>query len=274
MFASFLMTNMWVVGIFATRFIRKLEELRKSNPEWSESKVAHQAALEILASQQKSRAYYRVAATRKMTGGGNVLKKNLEKKVHDREAEVDVVIVEEETFTRVCFEPSNYTVMENVGTFEVNVQRIAADNSNLDFFTFVDFKTVDGTAKKDTDFQHIEGTLTFAPTEESKKITITVIDDEDFEEDEHFKIVLSNLRNSREKDGVVDKHIDCHMSEKFNEATVIILDDDHQGVFTFDLEVVQAHENLQSAELKVSRLTGQLNREVIIIRKLIASLCF
>ena len=237
-------------------YIKKLEELRKSNPEWSESKVAHQAALEILASQQKSRAYYRVAATRKMTGSGNVLRKNLEKKVHDREAEVDVVIVEDESFTRVCFEPSNYTVMENVGTFEVNVQRITATNANLDFFTYVDFKTVDGTAKRDTDFQYIEGTLTFAPKEESKKITINVIDDEDFEEDEHFKVVLSNVRNSREKDGAVDKQIDCQLSEKFHEATVIILDDDHQGVFTFDTELVQAHENLRSAELKVSRLTG------------------
>ena len=238
-------------------YIKKLEELRNEHPDWSDSKISQQAALEILANQKKSRAYYRVATTRKMTGGGNVVKKSLEKRSQAREHELNVLIEDTENFNRVAFDPPNYTVMENVGSFELNVQRIAIDkNSNFDYYTFVDYKTIDGTAKKETDYEYQEETLVFAPKEESKTITVKIIDDEDFEEDEHFKVILTGIRNSREENGTNDKDLDCQLSEKFREALVTILDDDHQGVFSFDTELVQVHENLLEAELKVTRLTG------------------
>merc|ERR1712226_42879 len=128
--------------------------------------------------------------------------------------------------------------------------------SSFDFYTYVDYKTVDGTAKKVTDYEYQEGTLVFEPKEVSKTVTIKIIDDEDFEDDEHFKVVLTNVRNTRAENGPTDKDLDCQLSEKFREALVTILDDDHQGVFAFESELSQVHENSQEAELKVARVTG------------------
>ena len=238
-------------------YIKKLEEVRKQNPDWSDSRVSQQAALDILAHQKKSRAYYRVATTRKMTGGGNIVKKNLEKRTFERENELNVVIENIENFSRVAFEPPNYTVMENVGSFDINVQRIPGEeDKNLDFYTYVDYKTVEGSAKRDTDFKYQEGTLVFEPKQDSKTIAIEIIDDEDFEEDEHFKVILSNIRNSREKDGPNQKDFGCQLSNECREAVVTILDDDHQGVFGFESEMIQVHENMSETEIKVSRQTG------------------
>ena len=97
-------------------FMKKLHELRTKNPDMPEEKLEQLAAYEVVQSQHKSRAYYRIMATRKMTGAGNVLKRNIEKKVHD-----DKSHVEKDKRTRVYFDPGEYTVMENVGSFEVSV---------------------------------------------------------------------------------------------------------------------------------------------------------
>ena len=49
--------------------------------------------------------------------------------------------VEIDRRARVFFDPSEYTVMENVGSFEVDIVRVGED---LDYYTIVDFETVDG----------------------------------------------------------------------------------------------------------------------------------
>jgi hypothetical protein len=61
--------------------------------------------------------------------------------------------------------------------------------------TRVDYATVDGTATVGSDYQATSGTLSFAPGETSKTITVNVIGDTTVEPDEVFYVDLSNAVN-------------------------------------------------------------------------------
>ena len=61
--------------------------------------------------------------------------------------------------------------------------------------TYVDYRTEDGTANAGSDFEFTTGTLIFQPGESERHIEIKIIDDDVFEEDEHFFVNLSNARN-------------------------------------------------------------------------------
>jgi hypothetical protein len=66
----------------------------------------------------------------------------------------------------------------------------------------VDYYTEDGTANADSDYLPRKGTLTFYPEDKHQKISIEIVDDDVFEEDEHFYLHLTNLR-VRTRDGLI-----------------------------------------------------------------------
>ena len=171
-------------------FMKKLHELRIKNPEMTEEKLEQLAAYEVVQNQHKSRAYYRIMATRKMTGAGNVLRRNIDKKVHEGQS----VAEEVDRTTRIFFDPGEFTVMENVGSFEVEVVRAGV---NLDFYSILDFETIDGSAMQGSDFHYAQGSIKFAPGEKVAYVTLHIVDDDEFEEDEHFKLRIYNLRNAK-----------------------------------------------------------------------------
>jgi len=82
------------------------------------------AAAEAISRGPKSRAFYRIQATRKLTGGGNLIKR---KTAADRREsvidDVGFVTTVEDDVTRLFFEPGHYTVFENVGSFQLTVVR-------------------------------------------------------------------------------------------------------------------------------------------------------
>lgn len=174
-------------------YIQTLRELRKRHPTLSLEQLEVMAHEEVLGKGPKSRAFYRVQATRKMVGAGNLSRKISERAQSDlsevkaelQRAEADSVDIDTVNSMRVFFEPGHYTVMENVGTFEVGVTRAGGDLSKV---CNVDFCTEDGSAEAGSDYVSTKGTLTFAPGETRKTIQLSVIDDELFEEDEHFYI--------------------------------------------------------------------------------------
>merc|ERR1712121_489225 len=126
-------------------------------------------------------------ATKKMTGG----KKKHHEEVVEEVKEEDEKEKKDSTIISVSFDPGHYTVMECVGTFDVTVTREGGDaNATI----LVDYKTEDGTANAGGDYVAAEGTLVFLPGETSKTFPLEVIDDDAFEEDEHFYVRLSNLR--------------------------------------------------------------------------------
>lgn len=174
-------------------YIHTLRELRKKNPQLSLEQLEVMAHEEVLGKGPKSRAFYRVQATRKMVGAGSLSRKISERAQSDlsevkaelQRAEAESVDIDNVNAQRVYFEPGHYTVMENVGTFEVGVSRIGGD---INHSCSVDYYTEDGSAEAGSDYVPAKGTLNFEPGETKKTIKLSVIDDDVFEEDEHFYV--------------------------------------------------------------------------------------
>lgn len=124
--------------------------------------------------QQKSRAFYRVQATRMMIGAGNVLKKHAAD--HARRTAVKDVDVSEHddyaTCSRIAFESSHCQCMENCGTLTLAVVCQGGTGENT---FYVDYCTEDGTANAGSDYEYKEGTLVFKPGETRKEIKVREI---------------------------------------------------------------------------------------------------
>ena len=106
---------------------------------------------------------------------------------------------------------------------------------NLRSTLFVDFKTVDGTANAGSDYVFKEDTVVFRSGETLKKLKVEIMDDDVFEEDEYFTVQLSNVRLGT-ADGMFDtdeKSVELVKLDDPSSAKVIILDDDHAGIFSF-----------------------------------------
>jgi len=128
-------------------------------------------------------AYYRIQATKRLGGGGN-LKKKLLKELN----EPDQILLSEKQqlindttshISKIRFEPNYYTVLENAGYVTLHVLR---SDGNLRNTVYVDYTTEDGTATHGADYEPAEGTLIFYPMETHKQIQVKIIDDEIFEE--------------------------------------------------------------------------------------------
>merc|ERR1711902_224319 len=222
---------------------------------------------EVMNKGPKSRAYYRMQASRKLAGKQDLAKqmkaKLAEQAEADKAAENEDKDVEEEKkedgVMRLLFDPPHYTVMESVGTFEVTIVREGGD---LNRAVQVDYKTEDGTASSEGDYIEAVGTLTFGPGETQKMVTLEVLDDDVFEEDEHFYIRISNLRRKDGKafseisvtgeDGKKTMQANCQLGTP-HMATIMILDDDHSGIFGFTDTEAEVVESVGTYELKVLR---------------------
>lgn len=107
----------------------------------------------------------------------------------------------------------------------------------------VDYRTEDGNAKAQDDYIPVSGTLAFGPNDSVKQIGVEIVDDEGFEEDSEFFVRLSNVRATLP--GV-------KISLETPTATVMILDNDHGGVFEFEGEQIDVSETLGTANIKVN----------------------
>ncbi|KAK2581724.1 hypothetical protein KPH14_002208 [Odynerus spinipes] len=236
-------------------YINTLRELRKKHPTLPLEQLEVMAHEEVLGKGPKSRAFYRVQATRKMVGAGNLSRKISERAQSDlsevkaelQRAEAESIDIENVNAMRVFFEPGHYTVMENVGSFEVGVTRAGGDLSKP---CTVDYTTEDGSAEAGSDYVSAKGTLIFEPGETKKTIQLSVIDDELFEEDEHFYVRLSNVSQPA-------------MLVSPSLATVMILDDDHSGIFGFPERDVELVESVGQHPLRVVRYSGARGRVVV-----------
>ncbi|XP_043968916.1 sodium/calcium exchanger 1-like isoform X1 [Gambusia affinis] len=235
---------------------RILKELKQKHPEKETEQLMELANYQVLTQQQKSRAFYRCQATRIMTGAGDVLKKHAADQAkraaqHDICSEISI----NNFSSKVFFDPGNYQCLENCGSVALNVVRRGGD---LTATVYVDYQTEDGTANAGSDYQLTEGTIVFKPGETDKEIHINIIDDDIFEEDEHFLVHLTNVRvapdgannhQANHADGLAGLGLPCT-------ATVTIFDDDHAGIFSFEEPVVTVSESVGVMEVKVTRNAG------------------
>jgi len=254
-------------------YINAMKKIRLENPDISLIDLETKAREEVMAKGPKSRAYYRAQATRKMAGKEDA-KKSFSRQLQAEAEEEKAKISQEEAelaaslekkddgVCRLMFDPPHYTVMESVGTFEVTILR---EGGNLNQAVQVDYKTEDGTASSEGDYIEATGTLTFAAGETKKTVTLEVLDDDVFEDDEHFYIRISNLRRKDGKsfielevegdDGKKTMQPNCQLGTP-HMATIMILDDDHSGIFGFADTEAEIVESVGSYELKVVRSSG------------------
>ncbi|XP_064809208.1 sodium/calcium exchanger 3 isoform X11 [Oncorhynchus masou masou] len=241
--------------------IRILKDLKQKHPEKEMDQLVEMANYYALSHQQKSRAFYRIQATRMMTGAGNILKKHVAEQTKRSASVQEVCVVGEdveEYVSRIAFEPAVYQCLENCGAALLAIFRKGGDMANT---VYVDYKTEDGSANAGADYEFTEGTVVFKPGEIVKEISIGIIDDDIFEEDEHFFVRLSNVRvlESDEDETLLSPNSLPYPKALLgfpSVATVTILDDDHAGIFTFESDTCQVSESVGVMEVKVLRTSG------------------
>ncbi|XP_066507988.1 sodium/calcium exchanger 2b [Hoplias malabaricus] len=246
--------------------IRILKDLKQKYPDKELEQLVELANYYALLHQQKSRAFYRVQATRMMIGAGNVLKKHAADHAKRAATTGEDEASEQEdyaTCSRISFESGHSQCMENCGLLSLAV--VCQGGAGESTF-YVDYRTEDGTANAGSDYEYSEGTLVFKPGETRKEIKVGIIDDDIFEEDEHFFVRLLNLRVG-DAEGMFESD-EAGQAPKGRlveplVATVTILDDDHAGIFTFSDRVMRVSESVGTMEVTVVRNSGARGTVVV-----------
>jgi len=230
------------------KFIREV----KKNTNLSDEDAAIIAASKVVDSQPKTRMWYRINATRNMTGGRKIqptFKMNDKlKEVYDAindEAELPNIDypVSEANKAIVEFHASSAAVMESIGTFKILVSR----RGNLKETVKVRVETIDGSANEGEDYHAVNEVLTFVPWENEKEVKITIVDDNQWEPDEEFFVKLS-LVQPPDFGGV-----------KLGRTSIMeitILNDDEPGTFEFEKRGHLVKESCGEALLSVVREHG------------------
>ncbi|XP_077178734.1 sodium/calcium exchanger 3 isoform X2 [Paroedura picta] len=246
--------------------IRILKDLKQKHPEKDLDQLVEMANYYALSHQQKSRAFYRIQATRMMTGAGNILKKHAAEQAK-RSASLHEVRPEEpeEFISKIYFDPCSYQCLENCGAVLLTIVRKGGDMSKT---VYVDYKTEDGSANAGADYEFTEGTVVLKSGETQKEFSIGIIDDDIFEEDEHFFVRLSNLRvvETDEPPDLNNLPYPKAILASPCVATVTILDDDHAGIFTFECDVIHVSESIGVMEVKVLRTSGARGTVIVPFR--------
>ncbi|XP_042531311.1 sodium/calcium exchanger 1 isoform X1 [Dipodomys spectabilis] len=245
---------------------RILKELKQKHPEKEIEQLIELANYQVLSQQQKSRAFYRIQATRLMTGAGNILKRHAADQARKAVStqEVNNEVVGNDPVSKVFFEQGSYQCLENCGTVSLTIVR---QGGNLANTVHVDFRTEDGTANAGSDYEYTEGTVVFKPGETQKEIRVGIIDDDIFEEDENFLVHLSNIKvfPDAQEDTILEANhvatLACIGSP--STATITIFDDDHAGIFTFEESVLHVSESIGTMEVKVLRTSGARGNVIV-----------
>ena len=131
-------------------------------------------------------------------------------------------------------------VYENVGKVNLTVLRTNGLNGEVS----IEYKTKDQQATAGKDYVAAEGTLVFPHGVVSRSLTIEIIDDDTFEKDETFTVVLSEPTGGATFDKATDGGSDSAV------CTVVILNDDE---ITSKLEAVVSLLRINADNLALAR---------------------
>jgi len=225
----------------------------KKNTKLSDEDAAVIAASKIVDSQPKSRMWYRIGATRNLTGGRKIMPSSMKMSTQARQV-YDAINEEKElpdidypdsdaAKSIIEFHASSAAVMENIGTFKVLICRHGKRTNTAR----VRVETIDGSAVEGEDYQAVNEVLTFEPMETEKEIGITIVDDNQWEPDEEFFLKLSLLPG--------DSGQDCKLG-RTSIMEITILNDDEPGTFQFEKRGHLVKESIGNAQLSVVRQNG------------------
>jgi len=240
----------------------------KKNTKLSDEDAAVIAASKVVDAQPKSRMWYRIGATRSMTGGRKIqpalkmtekLKEGIGsltspvsedgiQKVYDainEDSEMPNIGYPDADAKKsiIEFHASSAAVLESIGTFKVLVCR----HGKLTSTVRVRVETIDGSANEGEDYQAINEVLTFEPHEREKQIGVTIVDDNQWEPDEEFFLKLSLVSGEDASEVKLGRT---------SIMEITILNDDEPGTFQFEKRGHLVKESCGNAVLSIMRQNG------------------
>jgi solute carrier family 8 (sodium/calcium exchanger) len=147
------------------------------------------------------------------------------------------------------FASSSYAVLEREQRVTVEVVRYGFDNSVIHFR----LDTIDGTATAGEDYVKLSEEFQMERGQQEKKITIHVIDDNQWEPDETFFVKLSLPEGEETRAKLGSKTV----------ALVTIINDDEPGFIEFEETIYLVKESVGKAEIKVLRVNGADGRVTV-----------
>ncbi|PAV62843.1 hypothetical protein WR25_08116 isoform B [Diploscapter pachys] len=186
-----------------------------------------------------------IQSTRKLIGSGDITQKKLKEVIEEEitqqpeKRKENMIIIE--------FNPAHYMCLESVGDVKLKVtcDRGGADSKST---VQVHYRTIADTAQEQSDFIPKEGTITFPPGVNEREISVEIVDNDIYEDDEQFMVRLSQPRAFNQETFV---QVPVRLGAA-STATVLIVDDDHAGAFGFESE-----------KFKVSESAGEFVAEVV-----------
>jgi len=210
---------------------------------------------QISLQQPKSRAYYRVNATRMITNGKQVDLTKLPPAASGPGSPRAKVAAEpvlmrgpdqpDDGHSVIEFAASSYAVIEAAGSVTVQVVR-DGDATAIGREVCVGYSTIDGTAIGGSDFEKTAGKLIFAPGQTTADISVKIFDDDEIEPDEIFFIELTEIVAGTEHAAV----------GSIQQTRVTIINDDFPGTLCFSNEDMKVRECDQVAKVEVRRVQG------------------
>jgi len=209
-----------------------------------------------------SRATYHAIATRNLLGGRRILpstRSSVGSKSSIAPNRVVPIAEDEDVSQRnstvsllkgsgavISFDSPKYAVLESAG--QVNLQLTRTGNSSDR--VSIGYKTREGAAKRDSDYEAVEGSLVFEPGQTKKEISIKIVDDTAYEDDEEFYVDLFEVESGNAVPGTNGS------------TTVWIIDDDLPGELCFENSEIHVQEQLGDSEilLRVERRNGSTGK--------------
>ncbi|KAK7113071.1 sodium/calcium exchanger 3-like [Littorina saxatilis] len=224
----------------------------------SEEETAKIVAAKMMADQPKRSGWYRVNATRKLTGGHKLAPKvntafdeifekiraqsnadtvrKMSMNAPDQAQFLDKALVE--------FTCTSCAVLENEGHVRLGIRRYG----NMDKEVKIGVETIDGTAVEGEDYKPFKQLVTFKPNESLRDIFIEIVDDDVWEPDEFFYVKLyHHPEGSSENEVVVGK-------VAINQVTIV--NDDEPGKVEFSKPSYIVKESAERVQLTVNRVNG------------------
>ncbi|XP_067671459.1 sodium/calcium exchanger 2-like [Haliotis asinina] len=217
--------------------------------------AAQIAAARIAERQTRTSAWYRVNATRVITGGhkltppvNKAIKDLYDNVVYEngnagiRKSSLD--ISESGKKAVIEFTAASCAVLENEGHVRLGVRR----SGNVECSVTVGVETIDGSAEAGSDYKPIKQKLTFGPKECLKDVYVEIVDDDVWEPDEFFFVKLFLEPEQVKGDEVVLGKV------SINQVTIV--NDDEPGKFEFSKPSFIVKEGCGQAQLVVKRVNG------------------
>jgi len=210
--------------------------------------------MEVQFFDKHSRAYYRHHAVMAGVGGGKHMPHRSPSALVSlygvSEALATTDDVEKEMQQRTVamgFSAANFAVLESARRVKIPLIR----SGLIDKYASVRYKTRDGSAKRNTDYNPVESVAEFKPGETELVISIDIVDDNTHEDDEEFYVDLYDPKCPGE--------VGCQakLSDVWT-ATVLIIDDDSPGTIRFledSMEVCEASED-RVIPITIERING------------------